>query len=135
MKIGGDEITTNILKVLQGEIDGYYLTGGSALSLYYFHHRESADLDFFCKPKEFSKEKIQKILDILQKELHVTIDPIDEKNEKGLVKMIVYIIELPGQWKCKLDFVEDYLGLSKPINNFDGILIFPQKVDTTKSWV
>lgn len=110
-----------ILAVLRGKIDGYYLAGGTALSSYYFNHRESFDLDFFSKPKEFSKEKIQQILDILKRDLKVKIELTDEKNEKGLVRMMVYIVELNGQWKCKLDFVEDYLALNKPLNNFDGI--------------
>lgn len=35
----------------------FYLTGGTALSSWYLHHRESYDLDFFCE-KPFDYDKI-----------------------------------------------------------------------------
>lgn len=38
-------------------LDKFYLTGGTALSEYYLHHRRSVDLDFFCE-SEFSPESI-----------------------------------------------------------------------------
>lgn len=36
--------------------DDFFLTGGTALSVFYLHHRKSNDLDFFClKPIDLSK--------------------------------------------------------------------------------
>ena len=48
-----------VLKALSGKMEGYYLVGGTALSLFYFQHRESYDLDLFSK--EFSKKRIENI--------------------------------------------------------------------------
>jgi len=38
-----------VLAALAGQADGFYLVGGTALSLYYFEHRESYDVDLFTK--------------------------------------------------------------------------------------
>src|SRR5258708_17660707 len=41
----------NVLKVLSREplLKDFYLTGGTALSAFYLHHRLSEDLDFFTE--------------------------------------------------------------------------------------
>ena len=36
----------------------FYFTGGTALTEYYIHHRESEDLDFFCE-QEFDIEPLR----------------------------------------------------------------------------
>ena len=38
-----------VLKALSGRMDNFYLAGGTALSLFYFQHRLSVDLDFFTQ--------------------------------------------------------------------------------------
>lgn len=38
-------------------LDNFYLSGGTALSSWYLHHRESYDLDFFCN-KPFRSDQI-----------------------------------------------------------------------------
>ena len=53
-----------ILPKLADKIDDFYLAGGTALSMFYYQHRESFDLDFFTK--SFSKERIFKIIDNLK---------------------------------------------------------------------
>ena len=50
-----------VLKALEGKIDNFYLAGGTALSLFYFHHRQSDDLDFFTQ--EFNQDMINKIIE------------------------------------------------------------------------
>jgi predicted nucleotidyltransferase component of viral defense system len=47
----------------------FYLTGGTALSGYYYNHRESLDLDFFS-PKKFELAKIVDFLFRSQSVLH-----------------------------------------------------------------
>lgn len=37
----------DVLKVFAGKAKDFALAGGTALELYYLHHRFSADLDFF----------------------------------------------------------------------------------------
>jgi predicted nucleotidyltransferase len=52
-----------VLKALADRLDEFYLVGGTALSLYYFHHRESFDLDFFSQ--EFDLLRTRRIIDFL----------------------------------------------------------------------
>lgn len=40
----------------------FYLTGGTALAEFYFHHRKSADLDFFSK-SEVDPQEIRTFLE------------------------------------------------------------------------
>ena len=51
-----------VLKKLSGKIDDFYLAGGTALSLFYFQHRLSVDLDFFAPAKEFSFRRVEEIV-------------------------------------------------------------------------
>lgn len=42
------KLQDQVLDIVFSEAPGFYLTGGTALSRYYLHHRYSDDLDFFC---------------------------------------------------------------------------------------
>ena len=48
------------LKILSGRMEGFYLAGGTALSLFYFQHRDSYDIDFFTN--DFSRKRIEDIV-------------------------------------------------------------------------
>lgn len=55
-------------KVLQivGAVDNnFYLTGGTALSRAYLHHRFSDDLDFFVNADETFKDQVEQIYSAL----------------------------------------------------------------------
>lgn len=54
-------------KIIQ---DSFFLSGGTALSEYYLHHRFSEDLDFFCE-EEFDPQEISTMLKKLQKKLPI----------------------------------------------------------------
>lgn len=59
-----------LLKILSGNkfvCDFFYLTGGTALSEFYLHHRFSEDLDFFSE-REFDPQDIFVILKSVQKQ-------------------------------------------------------------------
>ena len=47
-------IQDRVLEKIQSK--GFYLTGGTPLSRFYFHHRFSDDLDFFYDGFKFPKE-------------------------------------------------------------------------------
>jgi len=49
-----DRIQQKILSLFSTipEHDSFYLTGGTALSAFYLHHRKSRDLDFFSDVEE-----------------------------------------------------------------------------------
>ena len=44
---------------------GYYLTGGTALSVFYLHHRYSDDLDFFTRKRSSLMEDFRNFNEIL----------------------------------------------------------------------
>jgi predicted nucleotidyltransferase component of viral defense system len=108
-----------VLPFLKDRIDDYYLAGGTALSMFYYEHRESFDLDFFTK--EFSKERIFKITDNLKRDSHWQVELISEQDKENFIRVAVYMIMLDKNEKCKIDFVEDYVELLNPLKRVDGI--------------
>lgn len=112
------KLRDKVLKVLQGEMAGFFLAGGTALSLYYFHHRESIDLDFFTK--DFKPERIKEIISFIKKAVGVNADLVAEQKQKGKAQMLIYNI---GNKKAsfKIDFVEDVYRLIKLHNVINKI--------------
>lgn len=110
-----------ILPFLEDKVDDYYLAGGTALSMFYYEHRESFDLDFFTK--EFSKERIFKIIENLKKDSHWEVELISEQDKENFIRVAVYMVHIDQDKKCKIDFVEDYVELLNPLKRVDGINI------------
>ena len=110
-----------ILKALADKIDDFYLTGGTALSLFYFHHRQSEDLDFFTQ--KFDRSRANKIMEDLSKTLNIKFELIGEQSKKDRARMIVYFLRLKKDLSLKVDFVEDYLKLTKPPKKINGIFV------------
>ena len=108
-----------VLKILADKIDGFYLAGGTALSNFYFQHRDSEDLDFFTN--KFEKSEITGIVEGLSKKLQRPIKLLKQQMRKNLVKMMVFSIEFTKKLKLKIDFVEDYVKLIKRPRNINGI--------------
>jgi predicted nucleotidyltransferase component of viral defense system len=117
-----EKIKTQQLQVLQslaGQIDDFYLVGGTALSLFYFDHRESEDLDFFTK--NFSPERVVQIIDYLKNKLSAVIDlKADNLSDTNQIKVMVYNLQMEGR-VIKLDFVEDVLPLIHPFQRKNGV--------------
>jgi predicted nucleotidyltransferase component of viral defense system len=108
-----------VLDLLSGKINDFYLVGGTALSLYYFHHRQSLDLDFFTT--EFSTKRIEEIIGFLSSALKRKINIIAKQEQKNKVRVAVYSIPIARLEVLKIDFVEDYMGLIKPPKLINGI--------------
>lgn len=108
-----------VLPFLKDKINDFYLAGGTALSMFYYEHRESFDLDFFTK--SFSKERIIKIMDHLKKDSHWNIELISEQDKEDLIRVAVYMVHIDKEKQCKIDFVEDYMELLNPLKRVDGI--------------
>lgn len=110
-----------ILKALSGEIDDFYLCGGTALSLFYFNHRESEDLDFFTQ--KFSFERVQQIIKFLEDKLGYEIKlEAENLSEKHQAKMMVFYVKENENF-IKIDFVEDVLPLIGNFKNVENINI------------
>lgn len=108
-----------VLKVLAGKIDGLYLAGGTALSSFYFHHRESYDLDFFTK--EFSRSRIEGIISYLAKSTGKKIELVIAQDKKDKAQIMIYHLRMNKDELLKIDFVEDVYELLKPVKILDGI--------------
>ncbi|MDP2933994.1 MAG: nucleotidyl transferase AbiEii/AbiGii toxin family protein [bacterium] len=108
-----------ILPFLKDRLDHFYLAGGTALSMFYYEHRGSYDLDFFTK--EFSGAGVSKIVDQLVKDSGWRVELVAEQNKKDLLKVAVYMVHIDQEKTCKLDFVEDLVELTHPLKRVDGI--------------
>lgn len=104
------DVMKAVLKEFSGKLDGFYLAGGTALSLYYFNHRESYDLDFFTK--DFKKELIRSLVSEVCDSLGLKNKLIMDLNQKGRARIIQYTLSIPcGTRDLRLDFVEDVFRL------------------------
>ncbi|MBU3958705.1 MAG: nucleotidyl transferase AbiEii/AbiGii toxin family protein [Candidatus Omnitrophica bacterium] len=121
MKTKVIDYQNKVLEVLSNKIDDFYLGGGTALSLYYFNHRQSLDLDFFTQ--SFSKIRVLEIVKFLSLTLKKKIGIIAEEARKNRVKILVYSIGINAKESLKLDFVQDYLERIKPTKIINGIKV------------
>lgn len=110
-----------VLKILSGKIDEFYLAGGTALSLFYFQHRLSFDLDFFTP--DFSIKRINEIISLLNDNLKKEIKLTAQSLKKDKMKMQVYNIYFTKKDILKIDFVEDSIKLIKETKEVDKIRV------------
>lgn len=99
-------------------MEGFPLGGGTALSLYYFQHRFSYDLDFFAK--EFSRKVIEMVMAELSSNLKTNTELTAEINQKNRTRILVYNLIL-GEESLKIDFIEDLFRRVGAVNIFNGI--------------
>ena len=109
------------LKTLCGEIDDFYLAGGTALSLYYFQHRDSQDLDFFTRT--FSRARAEQVIALLEKVFKKKAALVGQESRKNRVKMAVYSLPIGKNESLKIDFIEDYLNFIKKPEFINGIRV------------
>lgn len=110
-----------VLRKLAGRIDEFYLGGGTALSLFYFQHRLSIDLDFFTP--NFIPMRIKEVVEYLEKELSKNIELIREILKDKTAKILIYNIYFNPRDTLKIDFIEDTIKLLKPTMAVEGIRI------------
>lgn len=91
----------------------FVLSGGTALSRFYFHHRFSEDLDFFCEEMDFSFEKVEKMAALLRMS-GIPCELVTQSEKPGHLKAAIYNAGDPIQ--IKIDFLEDpFTGMWNPI--------------------
>ncbi|MDD4648499.1 MAG: nucleotidyl transferase AbiEii/AbiGii toxin family protein [Desulfoplanes sp.] len=89
-----------VLKIISPLPVGFYLTGGTALSRAYLHHRYSDDLDFFVNQSSTFKQDVELILKTLTNN---HLPPKVAVADAGFVRM-----QIPGDdFALKIDFVDD----------------------------
>ena len=113
-----------ILSLVAPYLNGYYLTGGTALGRFYLGHRFSDDLDFFLNKNPDFKKKTQDIFVLLKSQY-----PIDETVTFQSADFIRIMIL--GDVPLKIEFVNDiayYWGKiiitanNVPVDNVANIL-------------
>jgi len=110
-----------VLEKLAGKIDDFYLAGGTALSLFYFQHRLSVDLDFFTS--SFRLMRVKEVVEYLENAFSKKIELAGQNLEGKTAKILIYNIHFSPKDTLKIDFVEDALGLIKPTRTVEGIRI------------
>ena len=106
---------------MSGKIDDFYLAGGTALSLYYFNHRVSVDLDFFTH--DFKSSNVEEISEFISSGLKKKIKLISRLSEKNKAQVSVYTLDLGRGKSLKIDFIEDFIKFIKPLKLINGINI------------
>lgn len=108
-----------VLEALSGRINDFYLAGGTALSLFYFRHRLSVDLDFFTR--DFSMSRIKEVVEYIESGLKVRAELVSQVSGKGKAHIAIYNVFLNGGMPLKVDFVEDFINLIKKPESVGGI--------------
>lgn len=112
-----------ILKVFSREAKDFALAGGTALELYYLHHRFSADLDFFS-PK-YNILEINKLVTAFKKNINKNVKLESEFIAAGKAKVRFYTIPVKGSSRpLKIDFVEDVLFDKPAIKKIKGLRVY-----------
>lgn len=102
------ETQNTILDIFYGLSEfPFVLSGGTALSRYYLHHRESEDLDFFCKDITLDFEYIHKIINQNLRLKGFICEETERADKEGQIKYIFFVISSSGGVSLKLDFLED----------------------------
>lgn len=94
------QLQDKVFTLLAPHLDGYYLTGGTALGRFYLDHRYSDDLDFFTNHNPDFEASTRKLVDILSGPY-----PIDER--VTLVSDTYVRILLQSEVPLKIEFVHD----------------------------
>lgn len=103
------------LKIIAATNTSFYLTGGTLLSRFMFHHRYSDDLDFFLNQDPDFEVKTDHIIDTLQNNFKTIKHSI---KQNSFVR--IYITE--NDIQLKVEFINDVkyrVGL--PYQNTDGL--------------
>jgi len=89
-----------VLKLVSSVENRFYLTGGTALSRAYLHHRYSDDLDFFVNDDENFKKQVERIYSAFIKSgLTVETASMHESHARWFV--------VEEECSLKIDFVND----------------------------
>lgn len=96
----------------------FFLTGGTALSGFYFAHRESQDLDFFSLTP-IDTLQLNQITAQLATLTHATITT---KMQTPMYYEI-YLENKPDNWIQRLDFVQEQPVRFGELANIDGVMV------------
>lgn len=117
------EAQKRVLRVFSKEAKDFALAGGTALELYYLHHRFSSDLDFFS-PK-YSATEIDRLIGALREEIDKKIRLESELTAGGRAKVRFYTMPAKGAKRpLKIDFVEDVIFDKPSVRAIRGVRVY-----------
>lgn len=112
-----------ILNIFSEKAKDFALAGGTALELYYLHHRFSADLDFFSA--KYRIAEIDALVAAFKKHENKNIKMESEFIAAGKAKVRFYTVPVKGLRRpLKIDFVHDTLFDKPTIKKFDGLRVY-----------
>lgn len=112
-----------ILEAFSGQKSSFALTGGTALELYYLHHRFSFDLDFFSSAYDY--KEIERLISVFSSCLKRKIKFEAEFVSSNHARVRFYTMKVPKSDRpLKMDFVEDVIFKSPSIRKFKGVRVY-----------
>lgn len=115
-----------ILRVFAKDAGNFALSGGTALELYYLHHRFSADLDFFS-PK-YDIEEIKRLVHEFKRTPAKSIKFQSGFTTSNRAQVRFYEVTIKGYSRpLKIDFVEDVVFKKPSIKKFSRIPVYNVK--------
>lgn len=101
----------------------FALAGGTALELYYLHHRFSADLDFFSPG--YDLKEINAIISEFKKRGRCTVKLENEFISDNRARVRFYSVSFKSLKRpLKIDFVEDVLFAKPVIKKFNSVPVY-----------
>ncbi len=112
-----------VLKAFSREAGDFALAGGTALELYYLHHRFSLDLDFFSR--KYLVPEIDTLIAAFEKHLDRKIHLESEFVSGNKARVRFYTMPVKGSARpLKIDFVEDVVCARPAIRKIDGVRVY-----------
>ncbi len=108
-----------VLNFVSANNTSFYLTGGTALSRHYLHHRFSDDLDFFTDNNPDFEREVKRLIGILKENFILTESVLDT----SYVQLMVQHAET----RLKIEFIND-------VNYHVGDLIDSKLFKRIDSW-
>jgi predicted nucleotidyltransferase component of viral defense system len=115
-----------VLNIFSRNAKSFALAGGTALELYYLHHRFSVDLDFFSP--QYDINEIECLIEAIKEELKTGIKLENELLAGNKAKVRFYTMPVEGTDRpLKIDFVEDVLFDEPDISAFEKVRVYDAK--------
>ena len=117
------EVQKLVLNIFSREAGDFALAGGTALELYYLHHRFSADLDFFS-PK-YDTSEIDHLISVLKKHVDERIYMESDFVATNKAKVRFYTIPVKNSPRpLKIDFIEDVLFDEPAVLEIENVRVY-----------
>jgi predicted nucleotidyltransferase component of viral defense system len=94
------KLQDKVFEVIKGNLNEFYLTGGTALGRFYLNHRFSEDLDFFVNNSDDFHSETQRIHNLIRNHFQINMQLI-------LDTPSFYRIWIVDEVNLKLEFVND----------------------------